>query len=112
MIQLSKKMRIFATSFAHHGQLSGELQCFDPSDNLENYCMRAIRLMAVPPVGFLKSCIRMMAACLSIYRCEPFFSFLRIQVFQNLQTKSVRRLTLLLCLSKMEFLLFDRYTLI
>lgn len=74
MIQLSKKMCIFATSFARHGQLSGELQCFDPSDNLENYCMRAIRLMAVPPVGYVVRLISMRAAPLHIFSGVSRFS--------------------------------------
>lgn len=74
MIQLSKKMRIFATSFARHGQLSGELQCFDPSENLVNSSMRAIRLMAVPPVGYVVRLIRMTAAPLHIFSGVSRFS--------------------------------------
>lgn len=76
MIQLSKKMCIFATSFAHHGQLSGELQCFDPSENLVNSSMRAIRLMAVPPVEveYVVRCIRMIAAPLHIFSGVSRFS--------------------------------------
>ena len=69
-------MRIFATSFAYHGQLSGELQCFDPSENLVNSSMRAIRLMAVPPVEveYVVRCIRMMAAPLHIFSGVSRFS--------------------------------------
>ena len=73
MIQLSKKMLIFATSFVHQGQLSEELQLFDPSENLVNSSMRAIRLTAVPPVESLLCCIRMMTVQLCVYRCEPIF---------------------------------------
>ena len=73
MIQLSKKMLIFATSFVHHRQLSEELQRFDPSENLVNSSMRAIRLTAVPLVEYILRCIRMMTARLYFYRCEPIF---------------------------------------
>ena len=49
MLQLSKLMLIFASSFSIGRRHRGELLSFDPSENLENSSMRARSLKAVPP---------------------------------------------------------------
>ena len=94
MIRLSGKMPIFVPWFRKNPRHRGERLSFDPSENLENSKYAGEKS---------ESCF----SCSSIYtasshvesahvntcRCEP-ISFLRIRVFQDLQTKDVRRLTL------------------
>ena len=95
MLQLSEKLLIFVASLRENGDVHrGERLSFDPSENLENSKYKGEKS---------ESCF----SCSSIYtahsnmelahiytcRCE-LISFLLIQVFQDLQTKDVRRLTL------------------
>ena len=50
MLQLSLELFIFATLFVHNRQRHrGERLSFDPLENLENSCVRAISLNAASP---------------------------------------------------------------
>ena len=49
MIQLSKKLLIFAPSVETDWRHRGELLSFDPSENLENSSSMGKSLKAVPP---------------------------------------------------------------
>ncbi len=94
MLQLSEKMPIFVPWFRKRPRHRGERLSFDPSENLENSKYKGEKS---------ESCF----SCSSIYtahslvesahiytcRCE-LISFLLIRVFQDLQTKDARRLTL------------------
>ena len=91
MIHLSGKMPIFEPWFRKRPRHRGELLSFDPSENLENSKYKGEKS---------ESCF----SCSSIYtahslvesahmytcRCEP-ISFLLIRVFQDLQTKDVKK---------------------
>ena len=100
MIQLSRKMRIFVASFYIGRRHRGERLSFDPSENLENSKYKGEKS---------ESCF----SCSSIYtahshvesahiytcRCE-LISFLLIRVFQDLQTKDVKKAHTLCALFK------------
>ena len=91
MIRLSGKMPIFVPWFRKNPRHRGERLSFDPSENLENSKYKGEKS---------ESCF----SCSSIYtahslvesahiytcRCEP-ISFLLIRVFQDLQTKDVKK---------------------
>ena len=91
MLQLSKLISIFAMWIHQNPRHRGELLSFDPSENLENSSDKG---------KSLKGCF----SCSSIYtahlatglahiytcRCE-LISFLLSRVFQNLQTKDVKK---------------------
>ena len=91
MIHLSEKMPIFVPWFRKSPRHRGELLSFDPSENLENSKYKGEKF---------ESCF----SCSSIYtahslvesahiytcRCE-LISFLLIRVFQDLQTKDVKK---------------------
>jgi len=92
MLQVSKKLLIFASSFVNYiRRHQGERLSFDPSENLENSKYKGEKS---------ESCF----SCSSIYtarsvkepahiytcRCE-LISFLLIRVFQDLQTKDVKK---------------------
>ena len=94
MLQLSKIMLIFVPSFGKRRRHRGERISFDPSENLENSKYAGEKSESC----FSCSCIytahsAMESAHINTCRCE-LISFLRIRVFQDLQTKDVRRLTL------------------
>ena len=91
MLQLSRKMRIFVPLFYKERRHRGELLSFDPPENLQNSKYKGEKS---------ESCF----SCSSIYtarsakepahiytcRCE-LISFLLIRVFQDLQTKDVKK---------------------
>lgn len=91
MLQHSEKMPIFVPSVEKDWRHRGELLSFDPSENLENSKYKGEKS---------ESCF----SCSSIYtalsatesahiytcRCE-LISFLLIRVFQDLQTKDVKK---------------------
>jgi hypothetical protein len=92
MLQLLKIMPIFDASFVNsRRQHRGELLGFDPSENLENSKYKGEKFescfscssiyTAFPPMG---------SAHIYICRCE-LISFLLIRVFQDLQTKDVKK---------------------
>ena len=99
MIQLSKKLLIFAPSVETDWRHRGERLSFDPSENLQNSTYMGEKS---------ESCF----SCSSIYtafsyvesariytcRCE-LISFLHIRVLQNLQTKDVKKAHTLCALS-------------
>ena len=95
MLQLSKLIPTFVPSLRENSDVHrGERLSFDPSENLENSkykgeksesCFSCSSIYtAFPPMG---------SAHIYTCRCE-LISFLLIRVFQDLQTKDVRRLTL------------------
>ena len=104
MLQLSEKMPIFVPSVEKDWRHRGELLSFDPSENLENSKYKGEKS---------ESCF----SCSSIYtalpavelahiytcRCE-LISFLLIRVFQDLQTKDVKKAHTLW--TKMEYQYF------
>jgi len=95
MLQLSKKMLIFDPSFVNNIRLHrGELLSFDPSENLENSKYKGEKsesCFSCSSIYYAYSHVEL--AHVNTCRCE-LISFLLIRVFQDLQTKDVRRLTL------------------
>ena len=94
MIRLSGKMPIFVPWFRKNPRHRGERLSLDPAENREN------SKYAGEKCGSCFSCSSIYTACshvesahVNTCRCE-LISFLRIRVFQDLQTKDVRRLTL------------------
>lgn len=75
MARLSKKVRIFAPSLPLEWRHEEEPPGFDPSENLENSRMRAMRLEAVPPVEYSLVAAPCSGRGLRIYphRCELIF---------------------------------------
>ena len=91
MLQLSEKMPIFVPSVEKDWRHRGELLSFDPSENLENSKYKGEKSESC----FSCSCIY--TACsvkepAHIYTCRcELISFLLIRVFQDLQTKDVKK---------------------
>ena len=90
-----EKISIFATCLFAESRHRGERLSLCPSENLENSCSMGASLKVVPPVRYSSYGIHRMPIwnILSGVSC---FSFFMLQVFQNLLTKIVRRLTLCL----------------
>ena len=95
MLQLSEKMLIFALSFVNSiRRHRGERISFDPSENLENSKYAGEKSESCFSCSSIyTACSHVESAHVNTCRCE-LISFLRIRVFQDLQTKDVRRLTL------------------
>ncbi len=94
MLQLSKIMLIFVPSFGKRRRHRGERLSFDPSENLENSKYKGEKsesCFSCSSIYTALSCVE--SAHIYTCRCE-LISFLLIRVFQDLQTKDVRRLTL------------------
>ena len=97
MGQNSKTLSIFAMLFTIGHRHRGELKSFDPSVNLENFCIRGKGLKAVPPVVYILHAFHLWKQLTYTYRCE-LISFLLIRVFQNLLTENVKEAhTLCIC---------------
>ena len=104
MLQVSEKLLIFASSFVNNiRRHRGERLSFDPSENLENSKYKGEKsesCFSCSSIEKSESCF----SCSSIYtarsvkepahiytcRCE-LISFLLIRVFQDLQTKDVKK---------------------
>ena len=91
MLQLSEKMLIFVPSVEKDWRHRGELLSFDPSENLENSKYKGEKSESC------FSCSRIYTAlsCVELARIYPcrceLISFLLIRVFQDLQTKDVKK---------------------
>jgi hypothetical protein len=91
MLQLSKLISIFAMWIHQNPRHRGELLSFDPSENLENSSDKGKSLKGC------FSCSSIYTACsilgpAHIYTCRcELISFLLSRVFQNLQTKDVKK---------------------
>ncbi len=95
MLQLSKKMLIFASSFVNNIRLHrGERLSFDPPENLQNSKYKGEKSESC----FSCSSIYTALSCVELARIYPcrceLISFLLIRVLQNLLAKDARRLTL------------------
>ena len=94
MIQLSRNMLIFALSVEKDWQHRGERLSFDPSENLENSKYKGEKSESCFSCSSIYTAYPTMGLA-HIYTCRcELISFLLIRVFQDLQTKDVRRLTL------------------
>ena len=94
MLQLSEILLIFAVSYRNRRLHRGERLSFDPSENLENSKYKGEKSESCFSCSSIyTACSAMETARIYPCRCE-LISFLLIQVFQDLQTKDVRRLTL------------------
>ena len=95
MIQLSGKMRIFVPLFVNNRRRHrGELLSFDPSENLENSKYKGEKSESCFSCSSIYTAYSVMESA-HIYTCRcELISFLLIRVFQDLQTKDARRLTL------------------
>jgi len=94
MIHLSEKMPIFVPWFRKNPRHRGERLSFDPSENLENSKYKGEKsesCFSCSSIYTALSCVE--SAYIYTCRCE-LISFLLIRVFQDLQTKDVRRLAL------------------
>ena len=91
MLQHSEKMPIFAVSVEKDWRHRGELLSFDPSENLENSKYKGEKSESC----FSCSSIYTALSCVEsvrIYTCRcELISFLLIRVFQDLQTKDVKK---------------------
>ena len=95
MIHLSEKMPIFVPWFHKNPRHRGELLSFDPSENLENSKYAGEKSESCFSCSSIyTACSHVESTHVNTCRCE-LISFLRIRVFQDLQTKDVRRLTLI-----------------
>ncbi len=94
MLQLSEIIPIFVPSVEKDWRHRGELLSFDPSENLENSKYKGEKsesYFSCSSIYTALSCVE--SAHIYTCRCE-LISFLLIRVFQDLQTKDARRLTL------------------
>ena len=100
MLRLSKELFIFVPWFRKRLRHRGVQLSFDPSENLENSSDKGKSLKGrFSCSSIYTSCSVMESAYIYIYRCE-LISFLLSQVFQNLQTKDVKKAHTLLCIEK------------
>ena len=92
MLQLSKIMLIFVPSFVNNIRLHrGERLSFDPSENLENSKYKGEKSESCFSCSSIyTACSVMELAHIYTCRCE-LISFLLIRVFQDLQTKDVKK---------------------
>jgi len=92
MLQLLKIMPIFDASFVNsRRQHRGELLSFDPSENLENSKYAGEKSESCFSCSSIyTACSHVESAHVNTCRCE-LISFLCIRVFQDLQTKDVKK---------------------
>lgn len=92
MLQLSKIMFIFVPSFVNSiRRHRGERLSFDPSENLENSKYKGEKSESCFSCSSIyTACSVMELAHIYTCRCE-LISFLLIRVFQDLQTKDVKK---------------------
>ncbi len=94
MLQLSEIMPIFVPSVEKDWRHRGERLSFDPSENLENSKYKGEKSESCFSCSSIYTALSAMELA-HIYTCRcELISFLLIRVFQDLQTKDVRRLTL------------------
>ena len=91
MLQLSRKMRIFAPPFYKERRHRGEQFSFDPSENLENSKYKGEKSESCFSCSSIYTAHSVMESA-HIYTCRcELISFLLIRVFQDLQTKDVKK---------------------
>jgi len=92
MLQLSTKLLIFVPSFVNNiRRHRGELLSFDPSENLENSKYKGEKFERCFPCSSIYTAYPAMGSA-HIYTCRcELISFLLIRVFQDLQTKDVKK---------------------
>ena len=100
MIQLSKKLLIFAPSVETDWRHRGELLSFDPLENLENSTYTGEKSESCFSCSSIYTAHSAMES-VHIYTCRcELISFLRIQVFQNLLAKGCDEGSHSLCMLK------------
>ena len=91
MLQLSKIMLIFVPSFGKRRRHRGERLSFDPSENLENSKYKGEKSESCFSCSSIYTALSTMESA-HIYTCRcELISFLLIRVFQDLQTKDVKK---------------------
>ena len=91
MLQLSEKMPIFVPSVQKDWRHRGELLSFDPSENLENSKYKGEKSESCSSCSSIYTALPFMGSA-HIYTCRcELISFLLIRVFQDLQTKDVKK---------------------
>ena len=92
MLQLSKLFPIFVPSLRENGDIHrGERLSFDPSENLENSKYKGEKSESCFSCSSIYTALsNMELAHIYTCRCE-LISFLLIRVFQDLQTKDVKK---------------------
>ena len=91
MLQLSEKMPIFVASVEKDWRHRGELLSFDPSENLENSKYKGEKSESCFSCSSIYTAFPVMGLA-HIYTCRcELISFLLIRVFQDLQTKDVKK---------------------
>ena len=91
MIQLSRKMLIFVPSFYKERRHRGERLSFDPSENLENSKYKGEKSESCFSCSSIYTALSFVESA-HIYTCRcELISFLLIRVFQDLQTKDVKK---------------------
>ena len=91
MIHLSEKMPIFVPWFRKSPRHRGELLSFDPLENLENSSVRVKSLKGCSSCSSIYTALSLVESA-HIYTCRcELISFLLIRVFQDLQTKDVKK---------------------
>ena len=103
MLQLSKIFLIFGPSFGEmDDRHREELFSFDPSENLENSKYKGEKsesCFSCSSIYTALSCVE--SAHIYTCRCE-LISFLLIRVFQDLQTKDVKKAHTLCCIVRIK----------
>ena len=90
----SKLLHIFVAWLHKAPRPQGEQLSFDPSENLENSKYAGEKSESCSSCSSIYIALFLKSWCTYIPAGVSRFSFLRIRVFQNLQTENVRRLTL------------------
>ncbi len=91
MLQLSEKMPIFVPWFRKNPRHRGERISFDPSENLENSMCTGEKSESCFSCSSIYTALSAMESA-HIYTCRcELISFLLIRVFQDLQTKDVKK---------------------
>ena len=91
MLQLSEIMPIFVPSVEKDWQHRGELLSFDPSENLENSKYKGEKSESCFSCSSIYTAYSLVESA-HIYTCRcELISFLLIRVFQDLQTKDVKK---------------------
>ena len=103
MLQLSKIMLIFVPSFVNNiRRHRGERLSFDPSENLENLKYKGEKSESCFSCSSIYTALSSMeSAYINTCRCE-LISFLLIRVFQDLQTKDVKKAHTLCCIVRIK----------
>lgn len=103
MLQLPVKMPIFVPSVEKDWRHRGELLSFDPSENLENSKYKGEKSESCFSCSSIYTAYSFFWELAHIYTCRcELISFLRIRVFQNLQTKECQEGSHSLCVCELS----------